>query len=166
QRVEPFTRRDPGRVEDQRRVRSAVAVAHLAAERLDQFGQRRREPSGAADQYRPVEVVRTTLQGYRIGQAQPRDQRPAGARVGESGVPVGHGHSLLVSREVAMTRRVAILGGNRIPFARSNGPYAEASNQDMLTATLDGLVARFGLQDSASARSQRAPGSSTAATST
>src|SRR5205823_10952739 len=48
-------------------------------------------------------------------------------------------------REVAMTRRVAILGGNRIPFARSNGPYAEASNQDMLTATLDGLVARFGL---------------------
>jgi acetyl-CoA C-acetyltransferase len=42
-------------------------------------------------------------------------------------------------------RRVAILGGNRIPFARSNGPYAQASNQDMLTAALDGLVARFGL---------------------
>src|ERR671925_1264200 len=40
---------------------------------------------------------------------------------------------------------VAILGGNRIPFARSNGPYADASNQDMLTAALDGLVARFGL---------------------
>src|SRR3989440_6782952 len=44
-------------------------------------------------------------------------------------------------------RRAAVLGGNRIPFARSNGPYARASNQDMLTATLDGLVARFGLQD-------------------
>ncbi|HEV8556028.1 MAG TPA: beta-ketoacyl synthase N-terminal-like domain-containing protein, partial [Actinophytocola sp.] len=43
------------------------------------------------------------------------------------------------------TRKVAILGGNRIPFARSNGPYASASNQDMLTAALDGLVARFGL---------------------
>ncbi|GAA3022783.1 acetyl-CoA C-acetyltransferase [Actinokineospora globicatena] len=43
-------------------------------------------------------------------------------------------------------RRVAVLGGNRIPFARSNGPYARASNQDMLTAALDGLVARFGLQ--------------------
>ena len=42
-------------------------------------------------------------------------------------------------------RRVAVLGGNRIPFARSNGPYAKASNQDMLTATVDGLVARFGL---------------------
>jgi acetyl-CoA C-acetyltransferase len=44
-------------------------------------------------------------------------------------------------------RRAAIVGGNRIPFARSNGPYAHASNQDMLTATLDGLVARFGLQN-------------------
>ena len=44
-------------------------------------------------------------------------------------------------------RRAAIIGGNRIPFARANGPYARASNQDMLTAALDGLVARFGLQD-------------------
>ena len=43
------------------------------------------------------------------------------------------------------SRRVAVLGGNRIPFARSNGPYTHASNQDMLTAALDGLVARFGL---------------------
>ncbi|MBB3096530.1 acetyl-CoA C-acetyltransferase [Actinoplanes campanulatus] len=42
-------------------------------------------------------------------------------------------------------RRVAVLGGNRIPFARSNSRYAEASNQDMLTAALDGLIARFGL---------------------
>src|SRR3954468_20835091 len=43
-------------------------------------------------------------------------------------------------------RRVAVLGGNRIPFARSNTAYATASNQDMLTAALDGLVDRFGLQ--------------------
>ncbi|MEU7908887.1 acetyl-CoA C-acetyltransferase [Actinoplanes sp. NPDC049118] len=42
-------------------------------------------------------------------------------------------------------RRVAVVGGNRIPFARSGGPYAQASNQDMLTAALDGLVARYGL---------------------
>lgn len=42
-------------------------------------------------------------------------------------------------------RRVAILGGNRIPFARSDGAYAEASNQDMFTAALGGLVERFGL---------------------
>jgi acetyl-CoA C-acetyltransferase len=46
----------------------------------------------------------------------------------------------------AADRRAAIVGGNRIPFARSNAKYHEASNQDMLTATLDGLVARFGLQ--------------------
>src|ERR1041385_3324329 len=44
-----------------------------------------------------------------------------------------------------LPRRVAVLGGNRIPFARSNGRYATASNQDMLTVALDGLVARFGL---------------------
>ena len=42
-------------------------------------------------------------------------------------------------------RRVAVLGGNRIPFARSDGRYAKASNQDMLIAALDGLIARFGL---------------------
>jgi acetyl-CoA C-acetyltransferase len=42
-------------------------------------------------------------------------------------------------------RRVAILGGNRIPFARSNSAYAHASNQDMLTAALDGLIDRFRL---------------------
>ena len=44
------------------------------------------------------------------------------------------------------TRRVAVIGGNRIPFARSNAAYATASNQDMLTAAIDGLVARFGLE--------------------
>jgi len=45
------------------------------------------------------------------------------------------------------TRRAAIVGGNRIPFARSNGKYSHASNQDMLTAAIDGLVARYGLQN-------------------
>ncbi|WP_420540837.1 acetyl-CoA C-acetyltransferase [Mycolicibacterium septicum] len=42
-------------------------------------------------------------------------------------------------------RRVAVLGGNRIPFARSDGAYANASNQDMFTAALDGLIERFDL---------------------
>ncbi|MBO0827828.1 MAG: acetyl-CoA C-acetyltransferase [Streptosporangiales bacterium] len=46
----------------------------------------------------------------------------------------------------ASVRRAVVVGGNRIPFARSNGPYAHASNQDMFTAALDGLVARYGLQ--------------------
>src|SRR5690349_14632918 len=44
------------------------------------------------------------------------------------------------------TRRVAGLGGNRIPCARSNTAYADASSQEMLTAALDGLVTRFGLE--------------------
>ena len=44
------------------------------------------------------------------------------------------------------TRRVAVLGGNRIPFARSNTVYSDASNQEMLTAAIDGLAERFGLQ--------------------
>ena len=42
-------------------------------------------------------------------------------------------------------RRVAIIGGNRIPFARANGAYATASNQAMLTAALEGLIERFNL---------------------
>src|SRR3954469_8182219 len=42
-------------------------------------------------------------------------------------------------------RRVAVLGGNRIPFARSDGAYANASNQDMFTAALGGLIDRFNL---------------------
>jgi acetyl-CoA C-acetyltransferase len=43
------------------------------------------------------------------------------------------------------TRPVAVVGGNRIPFARSDSKYAHATNQDMLTAALDGLIDRFGL---------------------
>lgn len=46
-------------------------------------------------------------------------------------------------------KKVAIIGGNRLPFARSNGVYADASNIDMLTAALNGLVARFGLDNKA-----------------
>src|ERR687894_1742306 len=42
-------------------------------------------------------------------------------------------------------RHAAVLGGNRIPFARANGPYATESNQAMLTAAIDGLAARFSL---------------------
>jgi len=42
-------------------------------------------------------------------------------------------------------RRVAILGGNRIPFARSKGAYATASNQAMLTVALEGLIERYRL---------------------
>ncbi|MGP8164860.1 MAG: acetyl-CoA C-acetyltransferase [Steroidobacteraceae bacterium] len=46
----------------------------------------------------------------------------------------------------ANARRVAIVGGVRIPFARGNGAYAEVGNQEMLTSTLRGVVERYGLQ--------------------
>jgi len=49
---------------------------------------------------------------------------------------------MLVGSQV---RRVAIVGGARIPFVRAMGAYAECSNQDMLTATLQGVVDRYGL---------------------
>ncbi len=43
-------------------------------------------------------------------------------------------------------RRVAIIGANRIPFARHNSNYINASNQDMMVAALNGLIERYGLQ--------------------
>ncbi|MEX3935054.1 acetyl-CoA C-acetyltransferase [Paraburkholderia phymatum] len=49
------------------------------------------------------------------------------------------------SQPLPAARRVAILGGNRIPFARSNTAYATVSNQDMLTFTLQGLIDRYNL---------------------
>ncbi|MFH9003578.1 acetyl-CoA C-acetyltransferase [Streptomyces afghaniensis] len=52
-----------------------------------------------------------------------------------------------MSPQKMSVRRVAVVGGARIPFARSDGPYATASNQQMLTAALDGLVERYGLRE-------------------
>ncbi|MFE0099434.1 acetyl-CoA C-acetyltransferase [Streptomyces sp. NPDC059009] len=52
----------------------------------------------------------------------------------------------MAETKLPTTRRVAVIGGSRIPFARSDGPYATASNQEMLTVALDGLVSRYGLQ--------------------
>src|ERR1700733_9638982 len=46
----------------------------------------------------------------------------------------------------ASPRRVAIVGGARIPFARGNGAYAQVGNQEMLIAALRGVVDRFGLR--------------------
>ena len=46
---------------------------------------------------------------------------------------------------MAQARKVAILGGARIPFARSNTAYATQSNQVMLTAALKGVVDKFQL---------------------
>ena len=54
-----------------------------------------------------------------------------------------------MSGNTAGPRAAVIVGGNRIPFVRANGAYADASNQDMLITTLDGLVARFGMSGEA-----------------
>src|ERR1700740_790414 len=43
-------------------------------------------------------------------------------------------------------RKVAIVGYNRIPFARRNTAYVDASNQDMLVATLNGLINNYNLK--------------------
>ncbi|MFJ4325910.1 acetyl-CoA C-acetyltransferase [Streptomyces tricolor] len=48
--------------------------------------------------------------------------------------------------EPSRARRVAVLGGTRVPFARSDGPYATASGQEMLTAALNGLADRYDLR--------------------
>ena len=40
-------------------------------------------------------------------------------------------------------RRVAVVGGMRIPFARGHGAYARVGNQDMFTAVLQALVAKY-----------------------
>ncbi len=42
-------------------------------------------------------------------------------------------------------RRVAIVGGSRIPFCRAHTAYGEQSNQDMMTAVLKGLVDKYSL---------------------
>ncbi|MDB4987539.1 MAG: fadI [Myxococcaceae bacterium] len=47
---------------------------------------------------------------------------------------------------MSQPRKVAVIGGNRIPFVRSNAQYSEVSNQEMLTATLRGLVERYKLR--------------------
>ena len=45
------------------------------------------------------------------------------------------------------SRRVAVIGGVRIPFCRSNTLYSDLSNLDMLTTTLNGLSAKYNLED-------------------
>ncbi|MDP1799993.1 MAG: acetyl-CoA C-acetyltransferase [Bacteroidota bacterium] len=50
---------------------------------------------------------------------------------------------MLINREI---QRVAVVGYNRIPFARQNTAYAEVGNIDMMTAALNGLIDRYNLK--------------------
>src|SRR3954454_22856155 len=54
--------------------------------------------------------------------------------------------SMNASAPQPAVRRAAVVAANRIPFARANSKYANASNQDMLTAALDGLLVRARLE--------------------
>ncbi|WP_405963555.1 acetyl-CoA C-acetyltransferase [Streptomyces sp. NBC_00723] len=65
-------------------------------------------------------------------------RRVSHLKVAESGAPAPR-------PELPRIRRVAIVGGTRIPFARSDGPYATASNQEMLTVAVNGLANRYAL---------------------
>jgi len=71
---------------------------------------------------------------------------PAGTNTGTNGFASAE-RSAEQDKGIQGTRSAVIVGGNRIPFARTGGAYVKSSNQDMLTAALDGLIARFGLQD-------------------
>ncbi len=73
--------------------------------------------------------------------AAPKHQASGTSAKAESAAKSGPGRS-----GGGAPRRVAVLGGNRIPFARSDRKYAHASNQDMFTAALEGLVSRYNLQ--------------------
>ncbi|WP_372985056.1 acetyl-CoA C-acetyltransferase [Marinobacter sp.] len=64
-----------------------------------------------------------------MAQAPKRTQRKSSAKKTDNGI-----------------RRVAVIGGNRIPFAKSNTAYSKISNQELLTSALRGLVDRFDLQ--------------------
>lgn len=82
---------------------------------------------------------------------QPRAAKPGATRTEGSAsaqaqsAGAGEKVQTLLSKKV-QARPAVVVGGNRIPFARAGGAYAHASNQNMLTSALDGLVARFGLQ--------------------
>jgi acetyl-CoA C-acetyltransferase len=99
-----------------------------------------------------------------IGESAPGPQEPAAAAPGAGWGAVPAGPSPAASPAEGATssaaapvtpragsapalRAAVVVGGNRIPFARTGGAYTKSSNQDMLTAALEGLVARFGLQD-------------------
>jgi acetyl-CoA C-acetyltransferase len=47
---------------------------------------------------------------------------------------------------VGQLRRVAVIGGVRTPFCRSNTAFADLSNLDLMTAALNGLVERYHLE--------------------
>ncbi len=81
------------------------------------------------------------------GQSVPGPQEPGTATTAARNTTAPARSATVGAAASTQLRRAVVVGGNRIPFARTGGAYTKSSNQDMLTAALDGLIARFGLQD-------------------
>ena len=81
------------------------------------------------------------------GQSVPGPQEPGAATTAAPNATTSARSATVGGAGSRQLRRAVVVGGNRIPFARTGGAYTKSSNQDMLTAALDGLIARFGLQD-------------------
>ena len=155
---------------------STPAAVEQLADRLGEPAAGRRAEQDRAGDAAGRRAV--PAQSGRVGQAEALDQARGRRPIGEARVPVGHRRSLLASRLwaspcrggwiVQSIRRVAVIGGNRIPFARSNGRVrAPRPTRTCSTAALDGLVARFGLAGAAARRGGRRRGAQAlAATST
>ena len=119
------------------------AVENSAAETVSNTSKRTSrtaKSSGTATQ-----PATNTTKTTRTRSASPRSQSTASTtKKPESTTQTSVQQDKTMSQNTV--RRVAIIGGNRIPFARSNGAYFTASNSDMFTAALNGLVERFNLQ--------------------
>lgn len=92
------------------------------------------------------DVSNTSTQVKTETKSTPKTTRARGKKMAKpsSPAPKAQQENMMSQQTI---RRVAIIGGNRIPFARSNGAYFKASNSDMLTAALNGLIERYNLQN-------------------
>src|SRR5690625_4247445 len=107
----------------------------LNARRWEGFLNDHRRPVSRDSEYQVLSVSRTPC---RVDPTHPTQRR-------ERNQMSAAAQSAQTYPTPILRHRAAIIGGNRIPFARAGKEYAAASNQDLLTAALDGLIARFGL---------------------
>ena len=68
------------------------------------------------------------------------------SNTGKSGAAAASAHTPQADGRQGEQPLAAIIGSNRIPFGKAGGAYADATNQDMLTAAMSGLIARYQLQ--------------------
>ncbi len=115
-----------------------VAPAKTAAS--DSQDNDKQAPKPSAQKKTPAITASKATVEAKKPSAKPESKKPAANRSATA-------KKKSTTKMNAGQHRVAILGGNRIPFARSNGAYSDASNTDMLTAAFNGLIERYNLQD-------------------